>query len=65
MPPRRSARAQGTFSFTHYSFGGVGLSGTKSTITEAIYWPIDQPWIIDYDFGEIGGMNNWLGYLAQ
>jgi hypothetical protein len=33
-------------------------SGTESTITASIYWPILQPWMIDVDdFGAVSGVH--------
>jgi hypothetical protein len=37
-------------------------SGTTSTITDAIYWPIYQPWmIVDDNCGANIGINNKQG----
>jgi hypothetical protein len=37
-------------------------SGTRSTITEAIFGLLYQPWMIDDDdCGTVSGMNEWQG----
>jgi hypothetical protein len=39
----------------------IRWSGTEPTITEATYCLLYQPWMIDYDCGTIGEMNDLQG----